>query len=248
MPRGRGSRKPNTILSGLMLVVLALGIIGSMSDNDKSSDQLARTAEPVSSGQVAPVVATNGKSDAPPTISEPNVESSTSTATSVHQATRYVRGRKVALRDGPGKQFGVLDRYDNGREVAVFETTSVWTKVRDKLTAREGWISTSLLSEIKPEDDDPALSGDDKPSKPSGGEQTKPSVPQIPETTVIQRIIAQSLSMYPGSCACPYNTDRGGRRCGKRSAYNRGGGYAPICFPGDVSKEMIQSFREQASR
>ncbi|KRB56197.1 hypothetical protein ASE04_28995 [Rhizobium sp. Root708] len=70
----------------------------------------------------------------------------------------------------------------------------------------------------------------------------------MPETTVIQRIIAESLSMYPGSCACPYNTDRGGRRCGKRSAYNRGGGYAPICFPGDVSKEMIQSFREQASR
>ncbi|WP_196809357.1 hypothetical protein [Rhizobium sp. 2MFCol3.1] len=76
-------------------------------------------------------------------------------------------------------------------------------EVRDKLTAREGWISTSLLSHMKPEDDDPALSGDDKPSKPSGGERTKPLAPQISETTVIQRIIAGSRSMRPGSCARP---------------------------------------------
>ncbi|MHC2364290.1 hypothetical protein ACVIOG_006493 [Rhizobium leguminosarum] len=34
-------------------------------------------------------------------------------------------------------------------------------------------------------------------------------------------------------------------RCGKRSAYNRGGSYAPICFVGDISHEMIAAFREQ---
>lgn len=40
-----------------------------------------------------------------------------------------------------------------------------------------------------------------------------------------QAIIQQSLASYPGNCPCPYNTDRAGRSCGKRSAYSRAGGY-----------------------
>jgi hypothetical protein len=50
----------------------------------------------------------------------------------------------------------------------------------------------------------------------------------------VQRQIRQSIAAYPGSCACPYSTDRGGRRCGGRSAYSRGGGHAPLCYPADV--------------
>jgi len=44
-----------------------------------------------------------------------------------------------------------------------------------------------------------------------------------------QKIIQQSIESYPGNCPCPYNTARNGSRCGKRSAYNRAGGYAPLC-------------------
>lgn len=58
-------------------------------------------------------------------------------------------------------------------------------------------------------------------------------------------IIKQSIASYPGNCPCPYNTDRAGRRCGGRSAYNRAGGYAPLCFPEDVSKADIQAYRQQ---
>jgi hypothetical protein len=43
-----------------------------------------------------------------------------------------------------------------------------------------------------------------------------------------QKIIQQSIESYPGNCPCPYNTARNGSRCGKRSAYNRAGGYAPF--------------------
>ena len=49
-----------------------------------------------------------------------------------------------------------------------------------------------------------------------------------------QKIIQQSIESYPGNCPCPYNTARNGSRCGKRSAYNRAGGYAPLCYPEDV--------------
>lgn len=36
-----------------------------------------------------------------------------------------------------------------------------------------------------------------------------------------------------GSCDCPYDTDRRGRSCGKRSAYSRPGGRSPICYMRD---------------
>ena len=52
----------------------------------------------------------------------------------------------------------------------------------------------------------------------------------------VQRQIRQSIANYPGSCACPYNVDRGGRSCGRRSAYSRGGGHAPLCYPADVRR------------
>lgn len=56
-------------------------------------------------------------------------------------------------------------------------------------------------------------------------------------------LIKQSLLGYYGSCPCPYNTDRAGRRCGKRSAYSRPGGASPLCFPHEISPEMIKTYR-----
>lgn len=58
-----------------------------------------------------------------------------------------------------------------------------------------------------------------------------------------QKIIQQSIENYPGNCPCPYNTASNGSRCGKRSAYNRAGGYAPLCYPEDVSDRMIKEYK-----
>jgi len=58
-----------------------------------------------------------------------------------------------------------------------------------------------------------------------------------------QRIIRESIASYPGSCPCPYNTDRAGRRCGARSAYSRPGGYAPLCFSSDVGQADVVAGR-----
>ena len=60
-----------------------------------------------------------------------------------------------------------------------------------------------------------------------------------------QKIIQQSIDSYPGNCPCPYNTASNGSRCGKRSAYNRAGGYAPLCYPEDVSDRMVKEFKNR---
>jgi len=58
-----------------------------------------------------------------------------------------------------------------------------------------------------------------------------------------QKLIKESIESYPGNCPCPYNTARNGSRCGKRSAYNRAGGYAPLCYPEDVSDRMVREYK-----
>jgi hypothetical protein len=63
-----------------------------------------------------------------------------------------------------------------------------------------------------------------------------------------RQIIRQSLGAYPGNCPCPYNTDRAGRSCGKRSAYSRPGGRQPICYETDVTKEMLEQYRTRAAQ
>ena len=58
-------------------------------------------------------------------------------------------------------------------------------------------------------------------------------------------MIRESIAAYSGSCPCPYNYDRGGRRCGGRSAYSRPGGAAPLCYRGDISKAMVDAYRRR---
>lgn len=66
-----------------------------------------------------------------------------------------------------------------------------------------------------------------------------PSIEQIK-----QKIIQESIEDYPGNCPCPYNTASNGSRCGKRSAYHREGGYTPICYPEDVTTQMIKKYQK----
>lgn len=63
------------------------------------------------------------------------------------------------------------------------------------------------------------------------------------DAQIRQRLIRESIASYPSSCPCPYSVDRGGRRCGGRSAYSRPGGYAPLCYPADVSAEDVRRAR-----
>src|SRR5689334_19006540 len=63
-----------------------------------------------------------------------------------------------------------------------------------------------------------------------------------------QKMIAESINNYSGNCPCPYNSDRAGRSCGARSAYSRPGGASPLCYPRDITDEMLAAWRARASR
>lgn len=66
---------------------------------------------------------------------------------------------------------------------------------------------------------------------------------QITDAQVRKQMIRASIAAYPGSCPCPYNRARNGSRCGKRSAWSRPGGYSPLCYPRDISDEMVRTYR-----
>ena len=79
----------------------------------------------------------------------------------------------------------------------------------------------------------------------AAGLAMSPAVARGSGADIRQKIIQQSIDNYPGNCPCPYNTDRAGRRCGGRSAYNRAGGYAPKCYPSDVTAADIAAYRRR---
>ena len=60
--------------------------------------------------------------------------------------------------------------------------------------------------------------------------EPKPEPTQTPQVN----LDAPVRDPVSGSCDCPYDTDRRGRSCGKRSAYSRPGGRSPICYVRDL--------------
>jgi hypothetical protein len=147
--------------------------------------------------------------------------------------TKFVSGSGVALRGAPSPKSQIVDRLDRGRKVDLLQSEAQWSRVKDVLTQKEGWVATKFL-----QDDNPKK---EEISKPPESKSKPPPTPS--PTIIIQRIIAESVASYPGTCACPYSTDRRGRRCGNRSAYSKPGGYAPVCFAQDVTKSMIEAYR-----
>lgn len=63
------------------------------------------------------------------------------------------------------------------------------------------------------------------------------------DDALIAAIIAQSRAAYPGKCGCPDDVDRAGRSCGRRSAWSRAGGASLICYPQDITPEMLARYR-----
>jgi hypothetical protein len=66
----------------------------------------------------------------------------------------------------------------------------------------------------------------------------------LSDEEIAQQIIQASIASYPGNCPCPYNRAANGSKCGKRSAWTRAGGYSPICYPEEVTQEMIEDWRK----
>jgi len=60
------------------------------------------------------------------------------------------------------------------------------------------------------------------------------------DAAIKQRLIQDSIASYRGNCPCPYNKARDGSECGRRSAYSRPGGAAPLCYHTDVTDDMVR--------
>lgn len=71
--------------------------------------------------------------------------------------------------------------------------------------------------------------------------QPSPTDDQIKQAIIQQSIAAYNTTGHP--CACPYQLDRAGHSCGRRSAYTRPGGAAPLCYPEDVPPDMVSDWR-----
>ncbi len=67
----------------------------------------------------------------------------------------------------------------------------------------------------------------------------------ISDQQIVQNIINESIANYSGNCPCPYNRASNGSNCGRRSAYSRAGGYAPICYASDVTSEMMTDYKRK---
>ena len=79
----------------------------------------------------------------------------------------------------------------------------------------------------------------------SAGAHAQDGRQNLTDDEIRQRLVQASIAAYPGPCPCPENRNRSGALCGKNSAYSKPGGSQPLCYPTDVSDEMVKSYREQ---
>lgn len=158
---------------------------------------------------------------APQVLTRESVEIGARTALRASPDIAYVSASALNVRDGPGGEFSVTARLIRNARVEVLDVSGDWRLIQSG--AVRGWVSGAYLS-AEPH----------RPRPVQGGQS---------DASIRQALIARSLASYAGSCPCPYNVDRGGRRCGGRSAYSRPGGASPLCYAGDVSDAAVQAFR-----
>jgi uncharacterized protein YraI len=156
----------------------------------------------------------------------------------------YVTASALRMREGPGTKYPIIESVPNGTRLTVIEANaSGWTLAKSSISGNQGWMASRYLStaELPMSKSVPSQVMTRRPPRNSDPPQTQ--VSRLSDSQIRKKIIRDSISSYPGSCPCPYNVDRGGRRCGGRSAYSRPGGYAPLCYERDVSDAMVARFR-----
>lgn len=67
----------------------------------------------------------------------------------------------------------------------------------------------------------------------------------LSDEEVKERLIEQSKGAYSGNCPCPDSVNRAGNRCGNTSAWSKKGGASVLCYPTDVTDEMVKRWREK---
>jgi hypothetical protein len=69
---------------------------------------------------------------------------------------------------------------------------------------------------------------------------------QLSDDQIKDNIVKKSVESYLtsiGNCPCPYNRDKIGHLCGKRSAWSRVGGNSPLCYRSDITSDMLLKYK-----
>ena len=133
-------------------------------------------------------------------------------------AVRYVDATRVNLRAGPSTDSAKVTTMARGEQLTLVERQGDWLRVRTA-AGQAGWVVARFVTE------------------------TGPTAPRLTDRQIKQRIVDDDIARTPGNCPCPFHRDRAGRRCGKRSAYSRPGGYEPLCYTRNVTPAMVEQYR-----
>lgn len=173
--------------------------------------------------------------DPPRVVTQPAVQETVSPPKAQTTRTVYVTASALILRAGAGQDHKRLDAFPHGTKLAALSAArGDWIKVRSA-AGTEGWMHRAYLSEAPPKA---------APVRTPAREAKTQVARAQPSTETLRReIVNTSIARYPGSCACPYHRDRAGRRCGRRSAWSRAGGHSPLCYPKEVTREMLASWQ-----
>ncbi len=165
----------------------------------------------------------------PSNVSVAPKSSSPEPSPSPESETMYVDASRLNVRNGPGtesKQIWTLKRDDS---VSVIARSGDWRQVRGE--RYEGWVHGGYLTPKRGE----------RPA--AATEKPKAKKPALSDAHIARTLIERSIALYSGSCPCPYNVMRNGRRCGGNSAWSRPGGRSPLCYPSDITADMIAAYR-----
>lgn len=160
-------------------------------------------AAPTVPPSVEPIARTTAPSTPAPLVTEQEVERVLFTQSNAR------------LRETPSTAGKVLWTVPRNTAIVSHESRDGWHRVTAGRLS--GWVSDSLLKATRPELLNPPR------------QQLAPPAPIQPPAR--SRSSGEPVrEPYVGTCDCPYDLMRNGRRCGGRSAYSRPGGRSPQCF------------------
>ncbi len=148
---------------------------------------------------------TQRSTNTPPPVAKPSPFSGASLYTA----------QRANMRAEASTKSHIVTVIDKGQLVKVLNVRDDWYSIEYR--NRTGWISSSLLTSEKPV------------IRPAP--TTTRTLPAQAAAPVRQSRAGQPTRRpYIGTCDCPYDLMRNGRRCGGNSAYSKPGGRNPQCY------------------
>lgn len=148
---------------------------------------------------------------------------------------RAVRVETVRIRKEPRAKAASIGAARRGDPTVERGRKGSWIDV-EFTDGRRGWIEAAALDEPRAT---AARSTKDAPAQKPVELEPPAIATGAAALAVAALIVQESRASYGGACGCPDDRDRGGRRCGGRSAYSRAGGRSLFCYAADVPTALI---------